>query len=78
MKFTLPGASLFKAPKPIPLPPAAAPLPVKATDPSVAAAANKTRLSALGRTGIGSTDKKLGLGDEEASTKRKTLVGSYA
>jgi hypothetical protein len=76
MHFTLPGTSLFSSPKPIPLPAAAAPLPVKATDPSVAARANATRLAAIGRKGIGSTNKQLGLDDEEASTKRKTLVGA--
>ena len=78
MKFTLPGKSLFSSPTPPRLPVAAAPLPVKATDPSVAAAGNKTRIAALGKKGMGATDKKLGLDEEEASTKRKTLVGQYA
>lgn len=79
MNFTLPGKSLFRAPKPIQRPAAPAALPTP-NDPSVKAAADAVRSAAATRKGLLSTNKTatLGLEDTDAKTKRRTLVGVAA
>lgn len=80
MKFTLPGRSLFSAPKAPEPPPAPPPLPEAATDPNVKAKADAARIAAKRRKGLMSTNltagQALGIADDTAPTKPKKLTGS--
>ena len=76
MNFTLPGGGLFSAPKPsLPPPPPSIP---DESDAEVKRKKDEARISAQRRKGLLSTNLTAGggLGSEEATTDRKTLLGN--
>jgi len=75
INFTLPGGSLFSAPKPPPLQPPAPPLPTP-EDPAIQAKADKVATARKRAAGLSQTIQTSGLGDPSDPTVSQPTLGS--